>query len=175
MSTCLRIALVFLFAAGNVCFAEPASKGQAKSTAAMETSLNSYLQKESEGDSTERYKIAYVDLNGDGVNEAIVFALGSGTCGSGGCNTLVLNWNGAAWSTVSDISITNLPIRLLATKSHGWTDIGVMVHGGGIIRPYEAVLKFNGKRYPGNPTVPPAKKAKGVPKGRVLIDEEKAH
>jgi len=45
---------------------------------------------------------------------------------------------------------------MLRTKSHGWRDIGVMVQGGGIIQEYEAALRFDGRTYPTNPTVPPA-------------------
>jgi hypothetical protein len=58
---------------------------------------------------------------------------------------------------------------VLATRNRGWSDIGVYVSGGGIINGYEAVLRFNGVRYPGNPTVPPAFRARKGAAGRTLI------
>jgi hypothetical protein len=69
------------------------------------------------------------------------------------------------------VTLANLPIRRLATSSRGWSDIGVYVSGGGIIQGYEAVLRFDGRRYPGNPTVAPAFRGrKGAP-GLVLISD----
>ena len=45
--------------------------------------------------------------------------------------------------------------------------------GGGGIRPaYEAVLSFNGRFYPTNPTNPPARPAEGGTEGTVLISRE---
>ena len=82
-----------------------------------------------------------------------------------------MRWSGSSWSTVTDISITKLPIRVLTTKSHGWNDISAVVQGGGIIEPYEAVLRFDGNTYPDNPTMPPAKKAKGVPTGETVLND----
>lgn len=167
----LPLTIVLLSMIACDCYAVPQSRGDAKSSLQMESSLNAFLKEYSEGDGADRYKIVFVDLNGDGVNEVVVYARAQGTCGSGGCRTLILRWNGSSWSTVTGISIAKLPIRVLATKSHGWNDISVMVQGGGIIEPYEAVLRFNGSSYPENPTMPPAKKAKGVPKGESVIND----
>ena len=70
--------------------------------------------------------------------------------------TLVLTPEGASYRVVTKIRITRPPIRVLATSSHGWHDIGVWVQGGGIQRGYEAKLQFDGKTYPSNPSSPPA-------------------
>ena len=41
--------------------------------------------------------------------------------------------------------------------------------GGGIQPGYEAELRFDGKTYPANPSVPPARPLKGKPEGEMLI------
>ena len=65
-------------------------------------------------------------------------------------------------------TITQLPIMLLDTSSRGWRDVSVTVAGGGIPRAYSARLRFDGRQYPSNPTVPPAIPLKRM-SGRVLI------
>ena len=153
----------------NRCFAEaPApAPAEASAQAVLEASLQQFLSawdKESTS-----HMIAFEDLNEDGKLEAIVY-LTEGWCGSGGCNTLILKQDGSSWKIVTNMTIVNLPIRVLATRSHGWHSIGVWVQGGGIQPGYEAELIFNGKTYPTNPTVPPARKLKGKPTGKVVLD-----
>jgi hypothetical protein len=117
---------------------------------------------------TSRYKRADADLNGDGRTESLIYLTDPKYCGSGGCTLIILSPSKNRYRVVMRSTVTQLPIRLLSTSSHGWRDIGVTVAGGGIARSYEVRLRFNGRRYPGNPTVPPA-----VPLhesiGRVLI------
>lgn len=121
-------------------------------------------------DKTPRYIAAFVDLNGDGKNEAIVYLVGRWWCGSGGCPTLILASKGSSYSVVSDISITQLPIRVLTNTSNGWHNIGVRVQGGGIQPGYEAELRFNGKTYPENPSVPPARRLTAKAAGKIVIN-----
>ena len=115
-----------------------------------------------------RYSIALVDLNGDGRNEALVYVW---PCGTGGCGLNVYRNQSGQAELVSEMSIGWAPIRLLPRRSHGWLDIGLVQHGGGILKPYEARLRFDGKRYPYNPTVRPAiAQSLGSP-GRVVIKD----
>jgi hypothetical protein len=67
-------------------------------------------------------------------------------------------------------SVTRPPIRVLETRHQGWKDIGVTVSGGGAGPAYEAALAFDGRRYPSNPTTPPARPVKDAP-GVTLIAE----
>jgi len=120
-------------------------------------------------DKTSEYSVALVDLDGDGIKEAIVHVVGPHRCGTGGCNTLILRRNGSAWRVVTEISITREPIRVLATKSNGWSDLGVWVQGGGIQPGYEALLAFDGKTYPANPSVEPARELTTKVKGTVVL------
>lgn len=66
------------------------------------------------------------------------------------------------------VTIVQLPIKLLPSMSDGHPDIGVRVQGGGVQSGYEAVLSFNGKSYPRNPSMPPARKVSAA-QGKVLI------
>ena len=85
----------------------------------------------------DRYDAVFVDLNGDGKAEAIVYLKSKDWCGSGGCTTLILARDGDSWKLLTKISITRPPIRVLAGKSSGWRSIGVWVQGGGIQPGYE--------------------------------------
>ena len=135
---------------------------------AADESLRAFLQTQAD-DKETRYIAVFRDLNGDGVPEAIVYLVGNEWCGSGGCNLFILRKNGHSWKTVTSISITNPPVRMLDHTSNGWHNIGVQVRGGGMTHGYEAELRFNGKTYANNPTVPPARRAgKGVT-GEVII------
>ena len=114
------------------------------------------------------YQRADTDLNGDGRLETYVYVTDQGYCGSGGCKLVVLSRQGASYRVVLRSTVTQLPITLLPTFSRGWRDIGVTVAGGGTIRPYTARLRFDGRRYPSNPTVLPAIRLKRQ-SGKVLI------
>lgn len=100
------------------------------------------------------FKRADADLNGDGQPEAFIYVTDRGYCGSGGCRLIVLSRRGNQYRSVLRSTVTQLPIRLLATSNHGWRDIEVTVSGGGITQPYMARLRFDGQRYTSNPTVP---------------------
>lgn len=122
-----------------------------------------------ENDMTTRYSDAWVDLKENGTYEVIVYVTGKEWCGSGGCRMLVLAAEGTSFQVVTATTITRLPIRVLATKSNGWHDISVFVQGGGIQPGYEAKLSFDGKTYPSNPTVLPAREVVGMVAGLVLV------
>jgi hypothetical protein len=128
---------------------------------------------ESEEDRTStRYLSATTDLNGDGQPETIVYILGSGWCGTGGCSMLILTTQNTHYKVITRTTVTQLPIRVLSTRTNGWLDLAVWVSGGGIRLGYEAKLAFNGRRYRSNPTVAPAKKLFPRSPGTTLIQED---
>jgi hypothetical protein len=118
---------------------------------------------------TARYRSAFVDLKDDGTHEVIVYFTDQHSCGSGGCTALILAPKGSSYEVVASITIVRLPIRVLTTKSKGWHDISVWVAGGGIQPGYEAKLSFDGKTFPSNPTVPPARRITQKIAGEVVI------
>jgi hypothetical protein len=138
-----------------------------------EASVRRFLQEgeNAEVGKTTRYFAAFVDLKDDGKQEVIVYVTDAtgGWCGSGGCTTLVLVPDSPSYKIVSRIVTTRPPIRVLATKSNGWHDLSVRVQGGGILRPYEAKLSFNGKSYPFSPSSPRAQRVVGKVSGEVVV------
>lgn len=131
-------------------------------------SLRRFLQAWNDEISAQ-YSAAFQDVNDDGIPEAFVYLTGGRWCGSGGCSLLVLKQAGSSWQVVTRTTITRLPIRMLTKKSNGWHNISVWVEGGGIQPGYEAELIFDGKTYPTNPTVPPARQIKKELAGVVVI------
>jgi len=124
---------------------------------------------ESYGDKASYFPLALYDLNSDSKPEAIVHLTHPQWCGSGGCSTGIFVKQAGSWKMISNIRITRLPIRVLSNKTNGWNDIGVWVQGGGVRKGYEAVLAFNGKSYPINPSVPPARKTIGESQGKTVL------
>jgi hypothetical protein len=116
------------------------------------------------------YRRVDADLNGDGRSEALIYVRDRESCGSGGCNLYVLSPEGQGYRLVLRATLVRLPIMLLPTSTEGWRDIGVTVGGGGIRQPYVARLRYEGGHYPGNPTVPPARRL-GRVSGEILIGD----
>ena len=160
----LLLACLTLISAGAGLRAQPSAGDQ---------SLRAYLQTRFHDDRENypdaRYVAAWADLNADGRPEALVYLLSGAYCGSGGCNLMIFTPEGRSWRQVADMSVTNPPIRLLATSSYGWRDLAVTVAGGGARR-HEALIAFNGRTYPRNPSVLGALR-RPLP-GRVLITDD---
>lgn len=133
----------------------------------MDPDLRQYLKAKFKDEPDVRVSVAKADLTGREPPEVIVYLQGPGMCGSGGCEMMILQPLGRSYRLVTETSITKLPIRELPTKSHGWRDLAVWVGGGGA-KPGSAVLRFNGRRYPENPSMAPRTSSKG---GRTLISE----
>lgn len=132
--------------------------------------MREYVAKRFAGiDANDRYANAFVDLNGEGREEAIVHLVGRSWCGTGGCPTLILTPEGNSYRLVARISITRPPIRVLDERSGGWRSISVWVQGGGILQGYRARLRFDGKQYPANPTAAPAERMTTAEPGEDLI------
>lgn len=117
---------------------------------------------------TLRYAKAEVDLDGDGAPEILVYVGGSMMCGSGGCNLVVLKREGTGFRQVGDLSVVQLPVGVLDSKTHGWRDLAVSVSGGGMTA---GIMKvpFDGKSYADNPTVSPAVPVSTI--GKVVIPD----
>lgn len=109
-----------------------------------------------------RYFASPIDLDGDGRDELIVHVAGPAVCGTGGCNTVILAPQGEGYRMVADISITNPPIRVADSRTHGWRDLIVEVGGGG--GPSGPVLlRYDGEHYPEDPSDRPAERLAAVP------------
>ncbi len=106
-------------------------------------------------DGTTRFATARVALD-DKTPMYLVYVSGRRWCGSGGCRAFLLREEGSSFAVVQEFSLARLPYRVLCSKSNGWHDIATWVAGGGITKGYEVVLRFDGSRYPSNPSLAPA-------------------
>ena len=117
-----------------------------------------------------RYFAASVDLNGDGREEALAYVAGPMVCGTGGCPLYVFTPGASGYDLVAQMSVVQVPVRVSSTRTNGWRDLVVAIAGGGIPAG-NAVLKFDGKTYPSNPTVSPAEPAASLEGTEILIGE----
>jgi hypothetical protein len=86
------------------------------------------------------------DLNADGSKEIFVGLTGPYFCGSGGCTQFILNAQG---KVVTQFTVSDYPVVISTDRSNGWNDLLILSDGS-----YHTV-KFDGKTYPGNPSVLP--------------------
>lgn len=122
----------------------------------------------SDSDQYLRYYYNRVDLNDDGKSEVVVYLVGSYTCGSGGCTSLIFTPTGQSYRLVSRHTLVNAPILVTSQKSSGWKDLVVLVSGGGATQKYTRT-RFTGRSYPGNPSVQPAILANTTLQGQALV------
>ncbi|VVT12165.1 hypothetical protein [Erythrobacter sp. EC-HK427] len=94
-----------------------------------------------------------IDLNDDGRNEILV--LSTMFCGSGGCSFRVYGDNQNGFSKISGSTIARPPITVLDSTTNGWRDLTIFVCGGGITPCHHVIMRFDGERYPLNPTMQP--------------------
>jgi len=165
--------LIYAQASNNQAFAqsklEVTIKGdaQAQPDSALVAAIRETYSDHDYGD--VRYFLKWFDLNGDGDPEAIVYVVGPRVCGTGGCDTHIFARREGGYKLVSTISLTRPLIIASQRRAHGWRNLIVFVAGGGILPGYYAELQFDGRTYPENPTVEPAKRVKGQPRGEALI------
>lgn len=119
-----------------------------------------------------RYYYNRVDLNGDGKPEVIAHLVGQYICGTGGCDTLILQPTRNGYRLVSTIGLTNTPIIVSPRRTRGWSDLVVYVVGGGIQPGHYVTLRFNGRTYPDNPSLLPKMNAPSKITGKAYIAEE---
>lgn len=118
-----------------------------------------------------RYTYDRVDLNDDGAPEALVYLMGSYTCGSGGCMMLILEPAGQSYKMVSQMTLVNPPVVIAQDKTAGWKDLMIFVKGGGAT-PHYARLQFDGSSYPSNPSIAPALPSEASLSGTAILTEK---
>jgi hypothetical protein len=112
-----------------------------------------------------RWRQALVELNGDGVHDAVVLLLDPDWCGSGGCTMLVLKGSKRGYAVQSSSSVTDAPIRVSPVVVSGWKTLIVYSRGRG-----DVLMRFNGKRYPDDPSLMPKASAAQIRAAARLID-----
>jgi hypothetical protein len=110
------------------------------------------------------FRVALFDLDGDGRADAIVLFSGE-WCGSGGCTMEIYRAAGDGFSFLARSTIVQPPVKVLESKSHGWVDLSVATGGVGAV-----ILRFNGKRYPSNPSLQPRASAEQLRTAKLVLD-----
>ncbi len=93
---------------GNIQYRNSETSPNPKLEQAIVRELQDYNP--SSPDQYVRYYYNRVDLNDDGKPEVVVYLLGSYTCGSGGCTTLIFTPRGQDYRLVSRLTLVNDPI-----------------------------------------------------------------
>jgi hypothetical protein len=128
--------------------------GAERSVAANNAALHSAIAAWAKKAVAPAHEYALIDLNDDGVPDAVVLITDKNYCGSGGCMMLVLRGEAGAFHLVSTSTITRKPVLVLPEIRNGWHTLVVSIAGGGV-QPGMVFMRFAGGRYPQNPTVQP--------------------
>jgi len=157
---------VSLAAVAVLCAAGAPSSSETVVHASLRASLQTYVSNRwGQADGDTNYTARFVDLNGDGRSEAVVLVSGRNWCGTGGCPLWVLTPRNGSWSMVTQAPIVRAPIRLLPSRSRGWSDLSAMLRVDGARPLYEARLSVNGRL---NPTITPLARPS---LGQVILSE----
>ena len=106
-----------------------------------------------------------VDLNADNMDDAVVLLTGPNWCGSGGCTLLVFRGTPSSFKLVSKSTVTDTPIRVSDEQHEGWRTL--VVHSRGI---GDVAMRFDGKRYPANPSLQEKASPEVVAGAKVLLE-----
>ena len=136
-----------------------------ESARAVKAFLRNYIN--DPGNRTTQFSYAPVSL-GDKKQEIFVYLTGPDWCGSGGCTALLLAPVGSSFRVIDKFTLVWLPIRILTSKTNGLNDIALRVRGGGILPGYTAILRFDGRRYPANPSLAPQLPAEQAGTGKTV-------
>ncbi|WP_336515045.1 hypothetical protein [Pollutibacter soli] len=101
------------------------------------------------GKESRKFSFHEFDLNGDGQKEVFVKLSGPYFCGSGGCSPLLLSSSG---KLITKFSVTEYPIIIAPTATNRWLDLIVT---SGAAKPTMHLLKYDGSKYPANPSTQP--------------------
>jgi hypothetical protein len=127
---------------------------QAVNEGKFKNALAAYLATENESIDNTKYQMETIDLNDDGYDDALVLLIGPMWCGTGGCTLLIFEGLKDSSRFVSDSSLVRGPITVSTSRTNGWRDLIIKVAGGGAV-PGKVALKFDGSKYPLNPSIQP--------------------
>ncbi|MGA7521408.1 MAG: hypothetical protein WBW84_02945 [Acidobacteriaceae bacterium] len=115
------------------------------------------------------FDIAYEDLRGDGNKEIILQSTSSDFCGSGGCETVVLERNGAQYVTLLDQNLSS-PLAVTNDKVNGYDAIASIDDKGNIGVDDKQGTPMCGKQMVYPMQLPPvSQEATGPPTAPVVI------
>lgn len=123
------------------------------------------------GEDKFRYYYNKIDIDGDSKLEIFVYLVGSLFSGTGGSSAAIFKVHGEEYKLVSKFTLVNNPIVISSNKTNGWNDIIMYVSGGGANSGY-VELKFDGNKYPSNPSIEPKFKSGKKVNGTAIISDD---
>ena len=105
------------------------------------------------------------NLNGDSINEIFAGLTGPFFCGSGGCTIYLFNNDG---TVLTRFTVADYPIVVSDSKTMGFKDLIIKSNG------QNHLMKFDGKKYPSNPSLEPILKlipGDGLPRALDFVNE----
>jgi hypothetical protein len=115
-----------------------------------------------------KYTFALVDLNEDEIADAIVLFDGPRYCGTGGCRMEIYRGTKMGFEYLSRSTVSFPPIRVASEKRYGWKTLIVFSGGTGNV-----LLRFNGSRYPSNPSLQPKALPSQMDSAITVLDQQK--
>ncbi|GAA0725014.1 hypothetical protein GCM10008905_19700 [Clostridium malenominatum] len=137
----------------------------------LEEAIAKTLNYNEKTDGPLKYYYNKIDLNGDGKAETFVYLVGQYVSGSGGSTALIFEGEKEDYKLISNFTLVRNPIIVSSDKTNGWNDLIMYVSGGGI-EPFYSQIKFDGNKYPSNPSVQPEVKTGKVVKGKAIIADD---
>ena len=122
------------------------------SNAILAASVKDYLTK-SNNPVSSQYEFVRHDLNGDGLDDALVLFKNpyGHWCGLHGCTMLVMKAHRNHFTVVNRIKPIRTPLYISKIKTKGWKDLIVHVSGRQETTKNVA-LRFDGRQYPTDPS-----------------------
>lgn len=125
--------------------------------AQLQSAVRAYVEPFDRSWDADRTRVAWVDLNGDRIEDAIVYLEDRDWCGSGGCTVLVFEAMDeidaaemGAFRPAAEISLMHGPIHVSRRRSNQWCELVVRDPDG-----TARVLRYDGETYPTSPTDAP--------------------
>ena len=119
MRTLLPLAVMLFFSQGVG--AQDSSRPLRPHTGLVEYRAKAMAFIQPEGEPKTKFSLNLVDLNGDGIPEAL--ARVEDSCGSRGCTAYVLDLSGPTARSIGDFTAHTL--KALPTKTGAWRDVSV--------------------------------------------------
>lgn len=114
---------------------------------------------------SRKFIIFEFDLNGDSINEIFAGLTGPYFCGSGGCTIYLFKNDG---TVLTRFTVADYPIVVSDSKTMGFKDLIIKSNG------QNHLMKFDGKKYPSNPSLEPVLKlipGDGLPRALDFVNE----
>jgi len=112
-----------------------------------------------------QFRQALTDLNGDGIDDAVVLVEGGETCSAQGCPLLIFRGGREGYNLVSRTVPVKPPVAVATTRNNGWSDLVVNAPGIG-----KVVLVFESYGYTANAAMATGPSPGQAAQARALIE-----